>query len=127
MKKIKLIVESADQVQQLRNEVEDTKESNKRLEKDVFMVLSENNKLEVKGTELEQREDKEYQNSINVVAASPDAVPPAIENLRSATEYTKFTNKQVSHSFLSCPESGNFQQNFKGRWLPSVLLRRLVW
>jgi hypothetical protein len=50
----------------------------------------------------------------------------AVECL-SAAGYTSFTNKEVSHSFASCREPGKFKQNFKGRWLPSGSLRRVVW
>jgi hypothetical protein len=57
-----------------------------------------------------------------IVARSDEAV----EHLSEAG-YRKINNKQVSHSFPSSQDSGEFKQKFKGSWLSSGLLRRVVW
>jgi hypothetical protein len=41
----------------------------------------------------------------------------AVEHLGSAQNRKIRNKQQVSYSFPSCPEYGEFKQNFKGRWL----------
>jgi predicted HTH domain antitoxin len=56
-----------------------------------------------------------------IVARSDEAV----EHLSEAG-YKKIKNKQVRYSFPPCQVSGEFKQKFKGSWLSSGLLRRVV-
>jgi hypothetical protein len=50
----------------------------------------------------------------------------ALRHFRAAGSW-KTNEKQVSHFLVSCRESGEFKYKCNGRWLSSVLLRRVAW